>query len=96
MFCTNCGAKIEPDAQFCISCGHPLTPVAGQGAAPDADDAAVDANVEGGGEADGTLAEAHAPLSDGHCGYGGRGSTYCDPATGRASHGRRIRDIAPV
>lgn len=64
MFCTNCGAKIEPDAQFCISCGHPLTPVAGQGAAPDADDAAVDANVEGGGEADGTLAEAHAPLSE--------------------------------
>lgn len=64
MFCTNCGAKIEPDARFCISCGHPLTPVAGQGAAPDADDAAVDAAVEGGGEADGTLAKAHAPLNE--------------------------------
>lgn len=64
MFCTNCGAKIEPDARFCISCGYPLTPVAGQGAAPDADDAAVDAAVEGGGEADGTLAKAHAPLNE--------------------------------
>lgn len=25
MFCTNCGAKNEPDAQFCTSCGHPMT-----------------------------------------------------------------------
>ncbi len=25
MFCTNCGAKNEPDAQFCTSCGHLMT-----------------------------------------------------------------------
>ena len=25
MFCINCGAKNEPDAQFCTSCGHLMT-----------------------------------------------------------------------
>lgn len=79
MFCTNCGAKIEPDAQFCISCGHPLTPVAGQGAAPDADDAAVDANVEGGWEAHAPLSEATSQAAAG----GGANEPAALPAPGR-------------
>ncbi len=38
MFCTNCGAKNEPDAQFCTSCGHPITSADNHNMTLDSDD----------------------------------------------------------
>lgn len=35
MFCSKCGKQNEDGAQFCVQCGNPLTPGAGQGMAND-------------------------------------------------------------